>query len=163
MLRSAHCPPEKVAIINTKWLTGNLLICFLPRWILVQLLHGFQPEWGLLPQRRTHQEHGRHHLVRMARIHLLTQEGGDEDPARGFQTIEGISIWLRSYTTSPRKRWAMSSQMIFHFIQHMQQPCTGDVHKHCDTSHSHQYYQGSGLFPPLQALSKGKKYCVRVG
>lgn len=128
---------------------------------MVQLLHRFQPERGLLPQRRAHQEHGWHHLVRLARLHLFAQESGDEDPARGFQTIEGINIGL--YRMSPCKRWAMNSQIIFHFIQYMQQQCTGDVHKHCTAIPATTMIRAQACFLSSSGSFQRERYCVRVG
>lgn len=87
-------------------------IClFLERWILVQLLHRFQPERGLLPQRGTHQKHGWHHLVWLAGLNLLPEKSWDEDPARRFQTLGGTNTQLYSYgDTAAQRRNSLESQ-----------------------------------------------------
>lgn len=68
------------------------------RWVLVQLLHWFKPEWCLLPLRWAHKEHRWDHLVWLAWIHLLPQKSRDEGSASGFSSIRHSSVCPGSWS-----------------------------------------------------------------
>ena len=69
------------------------------RWILVQLLHRLQPQWRLLPPRGAQQAPGWHHLVWLARLQLLPQTSGDENPPGRLPAVERGLLWRRTGET----------------------------------------------------------------
>lgn len=71
---------------------GNIrttyLCSLLTRGLLVQLLHGLQPERRVLSLRGAQNGHGWYHLVWLAWTQLLTEEGRDEDQAPELPAID---------------------------------------------------------------------------
>ena len=74
--------------------TGALTV-FHRRWILVQLLHRLQPQRRLIPPWGAQQAPGWHHLVRLARLQLLPQTSGDENPPGRLPAISRGLFWRR--------------------------------------------------------------------
>ncbi|XP_027462351.1 angiopoietin-related protein 7 isoform X1 [Zalophus californianus] len=80
------------------------------RWLLVQLLHRLQPQRSVLPPRGAQQAPGWHYLVRVARVWLLPQTGGDENPPRRLPALRGGLLRGRGGKMGTNGSWVRAGE-----------------------------------------------------